>query len=1097
VWVVDWALTAAQLRGQMGEPEARTRIARAALYIATEIGDHERQAAARKLLAGPVDEGHEQQTTTQASDDRPPRSRRVPKRTKALIASAAELMEKPSLRNAMRLMLRHPSLIPQTFKTMVWLVLTAIRDPMQVRAELDRLMAQIMDETNLARACELARRAEMEGDHDTAQRLRQLPHDIQALRNRLSSAVSKAFTSEVCNLLIAVILAGSEDAARQIVRGQMRLALQSEFLPALMHVRDLYNRSPELAPNLGAFCGLILDEVKRALAEMEPEAVGVGGACLALILADSPQALESAIARYRPLIDHTFFNELERISESFEARGLSEFAAQTRLRAEWIRDYLNAPGEGLRTPTLDPQGLALLRVSFATTEEEAWAIVEEKPGLLSNEAIQQIRVQAAFQTVQGNPVWAQRLSRVADWLTRWRSELADPAHNIVSHLADQVVAGGLTMDAALARLEMPGVLTDLSTLHLGAVDERVIELRMQDLHKAEILAVLNDAAARRVGEAKIRAYTAISLAELRVLRRDVRGALELLDDAIEQARQAADLRVELRVLGVQGMAYQQLGQFREAAASYRNAQSLVRQIGSMADQLPILSNLAHIYSVLGDMDQALTCAQEGRQIARWLGDQGSEATFLGVMAALLERTGQFPEAAEQLEVAVEVFRGLRARDNEARTLGNLGSVYLALGKLQQAKESINESLTLAQNVGVRSDEMRAWGSLASVALAEGQLQQAINHFRKSLAIAEEIGDRQAEAMTLNNLGVIHTRLNQWDRAERYLEDAIEIARQIGDRRLEGQASLNLGNNYSARGLWISGVDCYQRGLEIARETGDRHLEAQALGSLGRAYEHTGYLQAALNEYEQVLRLNREMEDRQGEALTLHNVGNIHAGLGQHDQALACYNQALSIARDLANPDHVARIRAARGHAYLRMGRYVEAREEYLSSIDYIEKTRSALLEEEHRLGYFGWDKMTVYGSLILLLADPDRCYNPREALETVERSRSRIFLDQLAYTDLPAPRGIDPDLFTRERELAMLLREQGVAMRQAKTEGRRRELAIQMAKTQSEWEGILSRLQEPAREYVALRRGEPAGWGEIQALLTYRPESSMTAVGPS
>jgi len=78
----------------MGEPEARTRIARAALYIATEMGDHERQAAARKLLAGPVDEGHEQQTATWTSDDQSPRSRRTPKRTKTLIASAAESVSK-------------------------------------------------------------------------------------------------------------------------------------------------------------------------------------------------------------------------------------------------------------------------------------------------------------------------------------------------------------------------------------------------------------------------------------------------------------------------------------------------------------------------------------------------------------------------------------------------------------------------------------------------------------------------------------------------------------------------------------------------------------------------------------------------------------------------------------------------------------------------------------------------------------------------------------------------------------------------------------------------------------------------------------------
>src|SRR5438093_9778909 len=43
-FVVDWALNAARLRGRMGEPEASVRLAGAALYIATELGDQERQA---------------------------------------------------------------------------------------------------------------------------------------------------------------------------------------------------------------------------------------------------------------------------------------------------------------------------------------------------------------------------------------------------------------------------------------------------------------------------------------------------------------------------------------------------------------------------------------------------------------------------------------------------------------------------------------------------------------------------------------------------------------------------------------------------------------------------------------------------------------------------------------------------------------------------------------------------------------------------------------------------------------------------------------------------------------------------------------------
>ncbi len=404
--IVDWALTAARVRAQMGEPEASTRYAQAALYIAIELGDRERQATAQGVLAkraikgsakessqasvaaGESSELEERAAALAVEHDRSAPVRPVPQRTKSLIASATELTERPSLRTMIRLMLRHSDLIPQVLKTAFGFVFALIRNPIEGRQRIDRAIEQAMDEASLTRARELAQRARLEGEQDTARHLEELPDRIGELNNQLSAAIDKA-----------------------------------------------------------------------------------------LIL-----------------------------------------------------------GQGSDSSTLDAQTLALLRVSFAGSEEEAWVVVEGEPGLLSNAAIEQIRAQAAFQAINGNPVVAGRLWQVASWLSHWRSELADPAYNVIVQLSHLVDVGELTLDAALADLEKPGALTGLGAPHLGAVDERVMELRMQDLIRAETLAVLNDAAARRVGDAKARACMAISLAELRVSQGDARNALRLLEEALEQAR---------------------------------------------------------------------------------------------------------------------------------------------------------------------------------------------------------------------------------------------------------------------------------------------------------------------------------------------------------------------------------------------------------------------------------------------------------------------------------------------------------------------------------------------------------------------------------
>ncbi|MEK7277042.1 MAG: tetratricopeptide repeat protein, partial [Chloroflexota bacterium] len=401
----------------------------------------------------------------------------------------------------------------------------------------------------------------------------------------------------------------------------------------------------------------------------------------------------------------------------------------------------------------------------------------------------------------------------------------------------------------------------------------------------------------------------------------------------------------------------------------------------------------------------------------------------------------------------------------------------------RARKAVEDSLAVAQRIGMRSVEMNAWGSLGNIELLRGQVQRAIEHFQQSLAIAAEIDSRSGEANALNNLGIVYSRLNLWERAEDYLERVLGVARHIGDRRLEGLASLNLGNNHGDRRLWVRATDCYQRTVNIARELGDQQLEAQALGSLGRVYEHQGYFQSALNEYEKSLELQSDIGDRHGEALTLNNISNSHSGLEQSEQALAYRNQALSIAHALGDPDLTARILAGRGQTYARLGRHADACEDYRRSVEYIEKTRSALVQEEHRLGYLGWDKMAVYSGLILLLADRRRCGNRREALETVERSRSRAFLDQLGYTELPILGGIDPGLAVRERDLALALRERAMATRQPRTHEQRQKFVAEAEDLHARWSAVLDQLREIDIEYVALKRGEPATFEVVRACL--------------
>ncbi len=146
-WVADWALTAAHLRGRMGEHEAPAHLTKVALYIATELDDNQRQAAARELLIQDADQGldfgsslnctvagteavlSEAEVENQGNDDRVIPPRPISQRVTALAKSAAALSGGLCLGTAIRLLLQHPHLLFRSIKQAVCFVDAAIEEP--------------------------------------------------------------------------------------------------------------------------------------------------------------------------------------------------------------------------------------------------------------------------------------------------------------------------------------------------------------------------------------------------------------------------------------------------------------------------------------------------------------------------------------------------------------------------------------------------------------------------------------------------------------------------------------------------------------------------------------------------------------------------------------------------------------------------------------------------------------------------------------------------------------------------------------------------------------------------------------------------------
>lgn len=104
------------------------------------------------------------------------------------------------------------------------------------------------------------------------------------------------------------------------------------------------------------------------------------------------------------------------------------------------------------------------------------------------------------------------------------------------------------------------------------------------------------------------------------------------------------------------------------------------------------------------------------------------------------------------------------------------------------------------------------------------------------------------------------------------------------------------------------------------------------------------------------------------------------------------------------------------------------------------------------------------------------------ALHSVERVKSRAFLDQLATIPLPKPPQLAENLYRREQALLEQLR--GLLSAQRRATGKRlMKLEEQLGETEQELKRVWQKMAQSAPEHVALRQGSPISWQEVQKCL--------------
>jgi CHAT domain-containing protein len=186
---------------------------------------------------------------------------------------------------------------------------------------------------------------------------------------------------------------------------------------------------------------------------------------------------------------------------------------------------------------------------------------------------------------------------------------------------------------------------------------------------------------------------------------------------------------------------------------------------------------------------------------------------------------------------------------------------------------------------------------------------------------------------------------------------------------------------------------------------------------------------------------------------LNNMGEIYQRQQKWSWATRCYRQALEIVQEFDNCYEEADVLANMASLRRDQGRLAEAQDLYNQAIATIESMRAALSAQGARLDFFGTETHVYEGKLRLCL----ELNQAQEAFATLERAKSRAFVELLAYRPLRPPQDVPQEWLEQEQDLrrqldalykdkpALHARDAAIARQERKLDDLRRKIGLRDA----------------------------------------------------
>ncbi len=314
-------------------------------------------------------------------------------------------------------------------------------------------------------------------------------------------------------------------------------------------------------------------------------------------------------------------------------------------------------------------------------------------------------------------------------------------------------------------------------------------------------------------------------------------ALPLVRTAVHNLSKTVDYRKDLaQAFLVLGDTLRELGEFKEASRSFRDAESISRRSEDFHGAADALNRLAGIFFRESNFEQALQCMLDAMESIRQTDDRKKLSFMFGNIGRIYTMLGKLSSAEEYIRMNIDLASEYNEHQDMVRARLSLAYLYIQQARYGKADELLESTLTEIRCRGYINEEIIHLTYAGELAVRTGQFEAAVSLLTEAAARARKTSSNSLHAARpLRWLAELMVRQENYRRALTYLNQAMPIMKSLDDRieigaltRLKAICFEKLGKTEEARTLFLEACAMLE-GLHARVELADCMVQMSESG----------------------------------------------------------------------------------------------------------------------------------------------------------------------------------------------------------------------------------------------------------------------------